>query len=83
MKDSFAAWLRTAVPLAVGGALTNVSTWLFDHHILWVKIDTEAAATAAGVAVAAAYYTIFHWAEQHWPKAGWFLGLAKRPVYHA
>lgn len=81
MSDAIVAWIRTVVPLGVGSALSALSTFLFDHHILFVKIDSTTAALWATGVVVAAYYTIIKWAEARWPAAGWLLGIARKPTY--
>lgn len=83
MSDAIVAWIRTTVPTLIGAGGVAVSTWLADHQLGFIHLDSATAgATAAGLAVGA-YYTIIHWAEQKFPQVGVFLGKAKRPTYHA
>lgn len=81
MSDAIVAWIRTTVPIAVGSGAVAVSTWLADHQIGWIHLDSATAgATAAGLAVGA-YYTIVKWLETRWPRVGVLLGKAKQPTY--
>lgn len=75
------SWIRTAVPTAVGAALT----WLAVRLGVVVDEATSAAVIVAATGVmVACYYAAGRFIERRWPTAGrWLLaaGLVGAPVY--
>ncbi|MET9470581.1 hypothetical protein [Streptomyces sp. NPDC002922] len=66
---------RTVVPTIVGFAATTLA------HI-YIAVDQQALATALMAGFITVYYGLFRFLEARVSrKFGWFLGLAKPPVY--
>lgn len=79
--DTIISFIRTYVPVYVGTALTALSTWLFNHHVLFVRIDTQAGTLWAVSVVIGAYYALARLLESKWPRLGFLLGKASTPMY--
>ncbi|MCZ4605002.1 hypothetical protein O3S80_14880 [Streptomyces sp. Lzd4kr] len=82
-KSLFVSYLRTLVPYGVGLVLT-VTGWL------GIPIDSEAAAGAVSLGLAAAYYAVFRGLEHLAERLAWrplqvaagaLLGWARPPQY--
>ena len=80
ISDKLTAWVRTAVPILIGVALTWVAT---KTGIVLDGNTTAYLATAVTGVIIAVYYTLVRWLESRWPQLGWLLGAAKAPVYAA
>lgn len=77
MNDLLTSFIRTVVPVVVGGIVSYLTT-------KGVNVDREAAtglATFLTGLVAAVYYLAARILESKYPKAGNLLGVAKQPVY--
>lgn len=84
MPDFLASFIRTLVPMVVGWLLSiPLVTRVFDA--LGVSGADRNAWTARGltVAIAAVYYLVARFLEQHKAVFGWLLGVAKQPLYVA
>jgi hypothetical protein len=80
ISDFSASLIRTLVPGAVGGALTLLGAAAGIHIPAAYEPVIEAAAIFG---LGGAYYAIVRAIEVKFPKAGWFLGVPKKPVYAA
>jgi hypothetical protein len=70
------AIVRTVVPIIVG----TVISWLLSRGFDLTQYQNAVNAWLIPV-VAGLYYALFKWLESRWPFFGWFLGLAKQPLY--
>jgi hypothetical protein len=70
------AIVRTIVPVVVGAVIS----WLITRGLDLSSYENAINAWLL-VAVTTLYYALFKWLESKWPAFGWFLGLAKQPVY--
>lgn len=77
-SDQIVAYIRTLVPIGVGIVFTWIATNL--GVVLDDSSKTQLVIFFTG-AVTAVYYIVVHWLEKRWPKAGWLLGVARKPVY--
>lgn len=76
MSDLIVSWIRTIVPVIVGGLLTRAAD-------KWGIVDIDGEATIAVVSglVVAVYYALARFLEQRYPVAGYLLGSRKAPTY--
>jgi hypothetical protein len=80
LRDRLASLVRTGVPYLVGLGLA----WLGRKYGIVLSDGSSAELTAwVGFLAGTAYYAVVRWAEAHWPRVGWLLGLAKPPTYEA
>lgn len=79
--DTITSFIRTYVPIYVGVALTAVQSWLLDHHVLGIPIDTPTAAVWVTSLVIVIYYAVARFLEKRWPRFGVLLGSVKKPAY--
>lgn len=80
ISDFSASLIRTLVPGAVGGGLTLLGAAAGIHIPAAYEPVIEAAAIFG---LGGAYYAVVRALEAKFPKAGWFLGVPKKPVYGA
>lgn len=66
--------IRTVVPLIVGLVATFCAKWGFD-------IDNESLTAILTTVFSAVYYAVVRAIEEKKPRAGRFLGVAKKPTY--
>ena len=70
--------VRTGVPLVVGVGVSFAAA-----KGIHISPETEAQVVVLIGAVAASiYHWVVHLLEEHWPRFGWLLGIARSPDYH-
>lgn len=74
MSDYLVSMIRTAVPIAVGWAITSLAS-------LGVEMDEASAVAAVTSLVIGVYYAVVRAAERRWPQVGWLLGRPTQPAY--
>lgn len=69
--------IRTGVPLVVGVGVSFAAA-----KGIHVSPETEAQVVVLiGAAAASTYHWLVRLLEEHWPRFGWLLGLARSPEY--
>lgn len=79
VSDFVASLIRTGVPYIVGLALAWLATKGLNVPAAYEPVIDSVAAFGIGTG----YYAIVRAVEAKFPKAGWFLGVPKKPVYGA
>lgn len=79
ISDFSASLIRTGVPYLVGLGLAWLATTGFHVPGAYEPVIDSVAAFGIGTG----YYAIVRAVEAKFPKAGWFLGVPKKPVYGA
>lgn len=74
-----ASLIRTAVPALVGAGLAALGTVGFHVPAAYEPVIDSAGAFVLGTG----YYAAVRLLEVKYPKSGWLLGIAKKPVYGA
>lgn len=80
LGDLGVSYIRTAAPTVAAAGLTALGG-AFDLQI--PAVAQEHATAVTFFVLWAAWYGLFRWAEQRWPKMGAFLGVPAAPVYEA
>lgn len=81
LSPTIISWIRTAVPMAVGVAITFGEHELARHNSWVPPVDTATVAQAVTGAVVIAYYTAVRQLEKWKPALGWLLGFPAQPQY--
>lgn len=79
ISDFSASLIRTGVPYLVGLGLA----WLATNGLHIDAAYKPVIDSVAGFGIGTGYYAIVRGIEAKYPKAGWFLGVPKKPVYGA
>lgn len=70
--------VRTGVPLVVGVGVSFAAA-----KGIHISPETEAQVVVLiGAVAASAYHWVVRVLEEHWPRFGWMLGMARSPDYH-
>lgn len=77
MSNLVVSWIRTVVPVIVGGLVT----WLVRQGWLADASVQQPLTEVVMVAVTGVYYFVARTLETWWPGFGWLLGVPKAPVY--
>lgn len=77
MNDELTSIIRTVVPYIIGGIVSWLSTK--GYHVSDANVASATAWLTFGIG--SVYYVVVRFLEKKWPKTGFLLGIATKPIY--